>query len=414
MDDGQKRDIVIVGGGMVGATLALQLAASLPESIAITVVEQVDLSSLSDGDYHPSFDARTTALSASTRWVFEQLGLWQALGERLCPVDSVHVSQKGHFGSTLLSKDDMGWQMLGGVVENAWLGRVLLKRLQASQRIELISPATVEAATAQGELHLVGCQTQRLQADLLLIADGAESRLRDSLGIRPRHKHHPHHALIANVSLAKPHHNRAFERFTERGPLALLPLLNDKQLNHRAALIWSLPAADAQALQALPEADFIDALQADFGYRLGRIKCVGQRQCYPLQLLELTTPVQRGVLVMGNAAHALHPVAGQGFNLAVRDVVALSEVLCDALAADTALGDQQVLERYQAAQQGDQARTMLFSDHLPGVFTQDFIPLQLARGVGLTALDITGAARHAFTRFAAGITALNKGVSSGL
>lgn len=414
MANGQQGDIVIAGGGMVGATLALQLAASLPESIGITVVEQVDLGAVPSGDYHPSFDARTTALSASTRWVFEQLGLWQALGERMCPVDSVHVSQKGHFGSTLLSKQDVGWEMLGGVVENAWLGRVLLQHLQACKRLELISPAKVEHANAQGELFLGGARPRTLKADLLLIVDGANSVLRDSLGIRALRKSHPHHALICNVSLARPHHNCAFERFTGRGPLALLPLLDDANASHRAGVIWSLPAADAEELQALPEAEFIEALQADFGYRLGRVKSVGQRQSYPLQLLELTTPVQRGVLVMGNAAHSLHPVAGQGFNLAVRDIVALSKILSEALAAGKALGDQQVLERYHASQATDQARTVMFSDHLPGVFMQDFIPLQLARGVGLVGLDLAGTARRSFTRFAAGITALNKGALHGL
>lgn len=410
-----QRDIVIAGGGMVGVSLALQLAAVLPDAVGITLIEKTALpaNASSRVDYHPSFDARTTALSASSRHIYSALGLWAELAPGLCPIERIHVSHKGRFGSTLLTAGDMGWSELGGVVDNAWLGRVLLSRLRGTPRIEVMSSAQVVSAQTESDGVTLTLETESdpclsIKARLLLIADGADSNLRQLMGFTVRRKASEHHALISNVALAQPHNRCAFERFTRAGPLALLPLLPSAEAEHRAALIWSLPQARATALLDVEADEFINALQADFGYRLGKIKAVGRRLAYPLQLLDVPHQARRGVLVVGNAAHSLHPVAGQGFNLALRDVAVLAQFLAQSLAAGEALGDTAVLLRYQAQQAQDQQRTVAFSDHLPQLFMRDLLPLELGRGAGLASLDLVPSARRAFVRFAAGQAALEE------
>lgn len=401
-------NVVIAGGGMVGISLALHLAASLPRSQSITLIESYPLRG-GNGDYHPSFDARSTALSYSSRLIYEGLGLWQALSAWAEPIRHIHVSSQGRFGSSLMDADDQGWPGLGYVVENAWLGRVLLDALLASSRIQLVSPASAVAAKPRDgrmEISLDTDEPGALSADLLVIADGAQSRLRDGLGIGVNSRRYDQHALVANVAFAAPHAGVAYERFTAAGPLALLPLPPTADAPNRAALVWTLPEARAQELAAAEPAVFLQELQKTFGYRLGRAVQVGERFTYPLSLVEARECVRRHVVVVGNAAHALHPVAGQGFNLALRDIAALSAVLAQAIADGDTAGDPAVLARYAARQRVDQQRTIAASDRLPGLFMNADPVFGLARDLALSGLDLARGAKSAFVRHAAGVAAL--------
>ena len=401
-------NVVIAGGGMVGISLALQLAASLPRSHSITLIESYPLRG-GKADYHPSFDARSTALSYSSRLIYEGLGLWPALSTWAEPIRRIHVSSQGHFGSSLMDADEQGWPGLGYVVENAWLGCVLLDALLASSRIELVSPASAIAAKPRDGRMEVSLDTDEpdvLAADLLVIADGAHSRLRDGLGIGTSTRRYDQHALVANVAFAAPHAGVAYERFTAAGPLALLPLPPTAETSNRAALVWTLPEERAQGLAAAEPTVFLQALQKTFGYRLGRAVQVGERYTYPLSLVEARECVRRHVVVVGNAAHALHPVAGQGFNLALRDVAALSAVLAQALANGETAGDPAVLARYAARQRADQQRTIAASDMLPGLFMSADPVFGLARDLALSGLDMARGAKSTFVRHAAGMAAL--------
>lgn len=406
----EQRDIVIAGGGMVGVSLALQLAQALPSTVAITLVEGFALPAPGAApQYHPSFDARSTALSFSSYEIYRRMGVWQALEQWVCPIDSIHVSNRGHFGSTLMQTADCGWPALGYVVENPWLGQALLGALHRQGRVEVLSPARVTAlapANAGIALDVEGAASAHWQARLLVVADGAGSGLRDSLGVTVREKPYGQSALIANVSFARPHDGRAFERFTDTGPLALLPLLPSRPGEHRSALVWTLPPARAAELAECPEADFLEALQASFGYRLGRFMHSGQRHCYPLALRESREQVRRGVVVMGNAAHTLHPVAGQGFNLALRDVAQLATTLADADPID--YGDLALLQRYHRAQRRDQGRTIGASDRLPELFMRRDPLLGLARDLALSGLDVAAPLKREFVRHAAGVAALGE------
>lgn len=395
---------------MVGISLALELGRLLPATTRITLVEGFTLPppTSSAPDYHPSFDARSTALSYSSQLIYEAMGLWPALQRWLCPIGTIHVSSRGHFGSTLLRAADYGWQALGHVVENPWLGQTLLHALRGQGRVELLNPAKVIAATAVSggfELALEGSAPARLQTALLVVADGADSGLRQRLGVSSSEKPYSQQALICNIATAQPHGGCAFERFTDEGPLALLPLLPVAGSRNRSALVWTLPPERAQLLLTCADDEFLGALQQRFGYRLGRLLQAGARQAYPLSLRHCEEQVRAGVVVMGNAAHALHPVAGQGFNLALRDIAALGQVLAPALAAGQSPGDLAVLQRYRERQRQDQLRTIQFSDRLPALFMHSDPMLALARDLALSGLDWAAPLKRAFVEHAAGLEA---------
>ncbi len=408
-------DIVIAGGGMVGASLALQLSAVLPAQVSICLVEGFPLPQpLAGGrpDYHPSFDARSTALSYSSRLIYEKIQVWDELQQWLCPIDSIHVSSRGRFGSSLLRAADYGWSSLGYVVENAWLGNALVQALYRQDRVEIISPSRVVAAQPQGpgmRLQLEGGKNPDLETALLVVADGVSSGLREQLGVTVHEKPYHQHALVANVAFAQAHRNCAYERFTDRGPVALLPLLASTPGEHRSSLVWTLAPQEAEHLQVCGESEFLEALQERFGYRLGKMLQVGERHCYPLALVQSNEQVRQGVVVMGNAAHALHPVAGQGFNLALRDIAGLAGVLAQGLAEGRPAGDLALLQRYLRRQQADQDRTIQFSDRLPGLFMQTDPVLGLARDLALSGLDILPSLKRQFVHQAAGVTAMAAG-----
>ena len=403
---------------MVGITLALQLAAELPGSISICLVEGFPFPRRSpDGkpDYHPSFDARTTALSYSTRMVYERIQVWDDLQEWLCPIESIHVSSRGNFGSTLMEAGDHDWPALGYVVENAWLGNALIQALFRQGRVEILSPArVVQAEPEQGgmRLQVEGDESTEIQTALLLVADGADSGLCDALGVSVERKSYGQHALIANIATAQPHGGCAFERFTDEGPLALLPVLGVPGAEHRSALVWTLPPELAEHLLTCPEREFLQRLQLRFGYRLGRLQQVSERHAYPLSLVQSAEQVRQGVVVMGNAAHSLHPVAGQGYNLALRDVAELSNVLGEGIASGLAPGDLGLLQRYQRRQLPDQSRTIGFSDKVPALFMQSDPVLGLVRDMALAGLDILSPLKREFVRYAAGVAELGERASA--
>jgi 2-octaprenyl-6-methoxyphenol hydroxylase len=407
-------DIVIAGGGMVGVSLALQLGGILPADTSILLVEGFPFPQAIDGgkpDYHPAFDARSTALSYSSRLIYEKMQVWEDLQQWLCPIESIHVSSRGHFGSTLLHAREYEWPALGYVVENAWLGNALIQALYRQGRVQVRSPARVLGATPAGtgvSLQLDGGSDSSLEAGLLLVADGAGSGLREQLGVAVEEKPYRQHAVIANIATAEPHRGCAYERFTDEGPLALLPLLAAAGGEHRSALVWTLPPDQAQHMQACSGQEFLRNLQDRFGYRLGRLQQVGERHSYPLSLVQSTEQVRQGIVVMGNAAHALHPVAGQGYNLALRDVAELGTVLAQGLAAGLPLGDLGNLQRYQQRQLPDQERTINFSDRVPALFMHNDPVLGLGRDLALAGLDILPPLKREFVRYAAGVAAMGE------
>ncbi len=410
-------DIVIAGGGMVGASLALMLSRQSRQQIRILVVESFPLpESASQPVYRPSFDARSSALSYGSRLILESLGLWPELSRHLAPIESIHVSERGRFASSTMSAETVAWPALGYVVENAWLGNSLLAALSSCSNVDFCCPASAaeiipcpagaDVVIALKEGGADAAVDKKIHCQLVVVADGANSGLRSKLGIASESREYTQTALIGNVTFSKPHGGRAYERFTDQGPMALLPLMDDSSNEsgeNRAALVWTMPSEQAEYLCDCSGQEFLAQLQQRFGNRQGRFLRVGQRLCFPLQLVEACEQVRSSIVVMGNAAHSLHPVAGQGFNLALRDCLRLSTCLLEANARQQALGDLQVLEDYYRQQQFDQQKTVSFSDRVTDLFSNRQLLLSVMRGIGLVGIDILSPAKNTFIKHAAGM-----------
>lgn len=384
--------LAIIGGGLVGASLALALQEGARQrGWRIVLIEPF----APGNSYQPSYDARSSALSYGTRQIYERLGLWPALSARAEPIRQIHVSDRGRFGATRLSAESEGVPALGYVVENAWLGQCLWQALDA-EVVEWRCPAEVTALQALGDgYRLTLNDGSQLDCDLAVLADGGRSGLREQLGIAVKTTPYGQSALIANISTAEAHQGQAFERFTDEGPMALLPLSEN-----RSALVWTRQGSDAQRLAALPDREFLAELQQVFGYRLGALTQVGARHLYPLSLVEASEQVRPHLVVLGNAAHSLHPIAGQGYNLSLRDTLALAEALLDSPATP---GDFSVLQDYLQRQRLDQQLTVGFSDQVTRLFSTAQPLLVAGRNLGLLGLDLLPPAKHWFARQAMGL-----------
>ncbi|QVM91235.1 2-octaprenyl-6-methoxyphenyl hydroxylase [Pseudomonas entomophila] len=385
-------NLAIIGGGLVGASLALTLqAAAKARGWKILLIEP-----FAPGDsFQPSYDARSSALSYGTRQIYEQLGVWQAISHRAEPILQIQVSDRGRFGATRLDASEEGVPALGYVVENAWLGQCLWQAID-SEVVSWRCPAEVKAMQAiAGGYCLQLDDDTSLECDLAVLADGGRSGLREQLGIHVRRTPYDQSALIANITPGEAHGGQAFERFTEQGPMALLPLSEN-----RCALVWTRQGMDARRLAELDERSFLRELQDAFGYRLGALRQVGARHLYPLALVEAEEQVRPHLVVLGNAAHSLHPIAGQGFNLSLRDVQALAEAL---LAGPQQPGDLATLQVYQTRQRLDQAMTIGFSDQVTRLFGSNQPLMAAGRNIGLLGLDLLPPAKSWFARQAMGL-----------
>ncbi|OCH99505.1 2-octaprenyl-6-methoxyphenyl hydroxylase [Legionella jamestowniensis] len=359
-------DILIVGGGLTGATLMLALADK-----GYTVL-LVDASKFSD-KVHAEFDARSLALSPASVRILEMLHLWPLLKNEATAINSIHVSEQRRFGATRLSgKPD---KPLGHVIEMQYINRALQQRLLPEN---ILAPAQLQSFDQQKSMVTVSTPTGELaiQAKLIVAADGTDSALRRLLNISVREKDYGQQAIVANIGLARAHHHCAYERFTPSGPLALLPMTDN-----RASLVWALKPEEAKHLLNLSENEFLKALQQAFGYRLGRLMRVGKRSIFPLRQMVMTKQIAWPVVFVGNAAHTLHPVAGQGFNLGLRDVAALAQcIMQNGL-------NQSMLKHYETMRKHDQQSIINLTDGLINVFTSQLPGLSFMRNAGLVAVD---------------------------
>jgi 2-polyprenyl-6-methoxyphenol 4-hydroxylase len=394
-------DIAIIGGGMVGISLALLLAQQ--KRWKVLVLESQSIHQGEIPQYSPSFDARSTALSWSSRCIFEKLGVWQKIQQHAQSIATIHVSDRGHMGLTRLQAQEAGVEALGYVVENSWLGSVLMQQLGQTD-IELIGDAKIQTIQPKADsMQLTATledQKVEINARLLVVADGADSSSAKLLGIQPQKKDYGHSAIIANLSLETTHQAVAYERFTDQGPMALLPLADYKNAA-RSALVWTQPSHQAEALMAADDSTFINQLQIRFGDRLGRFSQVGERMSYPLTQTLSEEQVRRRLVIAGNAAHSLHPVAGQGFNLSLRDM----ESLVNGLARqplDTDVGALETLLSYQDQRTQDQRNTLLFTNGLSKLFGLSSPAVALGRNSGLLMMDLVPSLRNQFAHFGMG------------
>lgn len=385
-------NLAIIGGGLVGASLALALQAGAKErGWKIVMIEP-----FAPGDsYQPSYDARSSALSFGARQIYERLGLWQDIGRRAEPIRHIQVSDRGRFGATRLSALEEGVPALGYVVENAWLGQCLWRGLDRDV-VTWRVPAEVKRMQPESDgYRLTLDDDTEIECDLAVLADGGRSSLREQLGIGVRERPYNQSALIANITPSEAHLGQAFERFTDEGPMALLPLPEN-----RCALVWTRTGKAIQRLVELDDRAFLSELQNTFGYRLGTLRQVGVRHVYPLNLIEADEQVRSHLVVLGNAAHSLHPIAGQGFNLSLRDTQALADAL---LSSDKQPGDLATLLAYRERQRLDQQLTVGFSDKVTRLFGSTQPLVATGRNLGLLGLDLLPGAKRWFARQAMGL-----------
>jgi len=392
----EEFDVVIVGGGMVGASLACALTQTPLRTALIDTVS-------ADATSHPSFDERTVALTYSSRLIFEGLGIWNAVSpQHAYPILRIHVSDRGHSGITRLDHSLAGTEALGYVVSNRALGRALYECVEAHSECHNLSPARATAIDVGGDharLTVESDATSRsIGAKLVVIADGGRSPLTGDLGFNKSLTAYSHVALVSRVHTDRAHDGTAYERFTVTGPLALLPI-DTKQF----ALVWTLNEEDAQRLCTTPEVEFIAELQNTFGDRAGTFSNPATRHQYPLAFSNLADPAQHRVVVIGNAAHSVHPVAGQGFNLGLRDVAALADTLHEAQRRGSDIGSMPVLDGYCRWRRRDTYAVGVFTDGLINVFGSRYRPLVALRNLGLTGIELMPPLKRALLRRTMGL-----------
>ncbi|WP_284116341.1 2-octaprenyl-6-methoxyphenyl hydroxylase [Acinetobacter pittii] len=401
-----QQQVIIVGGGMVGLSLSLMLAKA---NITVKLLEAVKYPNYDDQNvapYHSSFDARNTALSRRSVQIYQKLGLWDALQQHATPILQVHITEQGSFGKARLIAEQEKVESFGQVIENAWLGRVLLTQVRQQPLIELIDGVQVTALTQDAEqVHIEakrGDEVLKLESKLLIAADGRDSFCRQAIGVGVDVHDYDQVAIVTTVQTSKPHEQVGFERFSALGPLALLPLPGE----YRRSVVWPVKkGTESEWLGEENDQHFLDALQKTYGDRAGKFEKTGRRFSYPLsQVLAHKQAVGR-VILMGNAAHTIHPVAGQGFNLCLRDADVLVRYLVNQLTASDDIGNPDNLLAYEQARLSDQQRVIKFCDTVVRGFSNQNPLLKLIRNTGLIAFDVIPGVKPLVANYAMGLKA---------
>jgi 2-octaprenyl-6-methoxyphenol hydroxylase len=426
-------DVAIIGGGMVGASLAVALAGT---GVSTMLVEGTAPGSKTQ----PSFDDRTTALGNASRRIFEGLGVWQRLAPEAAAICTIHVSDAGHFGVARLNAAEQGIDALGYVVPNRVIGAALWERLQGAKDVLLRVPARPERVEISDHGVTFALADESVTARLVVAADGAHSVVRAAASIEADVADYEQIAIVANVAADRPHDGTAYERFTQSGPLAVLPLHDGSY-----GVIWTCTPTRAAEVLSLDNNSYLRELQERFGWRAGRFVRAGVRASYPLKLTRAATTVATRTVLIGNAAQALHPVAGQGFNLGLRDAAMLAEVIVDARAgvgwataagvgsaaaderstatgagraaaadAGADVGSPELLRQFAAWREGDRNGVVRFTDGLVKMFASTRPGAGVLRNLGLLLFDLSPPAKSALARVSAGFAGPTPRLARGL
>jgi len=387
--------IAIVGGGLVGASLALALGSLNLRTVVIEAVAR-------SAPEQPSFDERTTALANGSVRMFQTLGVWSGMDREATPIRKLHVSERGRFGVARIDAAEQGLPAIGYVVPNWAIGRSIVAALDAAPTVEVLAPARVvgtELLADRRQLEIETAEgTRILTAQLVVAADGARSLLREQGGVGAEHWDYEQTAVVTTATTQRFHDHVAYERFTPDGPIAVLPLRDG-----RCGIVWTRPPEDAARVLALDDAGFIRELQDAFGMRLGRFVQVGRRHGYELALTRAERYSAPRLAIVGNAAQGLHPIAGQGFNLGLRDAASLAEVIATVPEGPvTDVGDEPVLRAYAQWRDEDRRRIVAFTDGLVRVFGSPLGLVRGLRGLGLLAFDALPPAKDALARLSVG------------
>lgn len=389
-------DVIIVGAGLTGGCLAIALAAT---DLRVAIIEN---NSRADRYAAPTGD-RALAIANGTVIQLASLGIWQAIQHHATLIEHIHVSDQGHFGKTRLSAAREGVPALGYVITARSIEDHIAQLIEASANIKQYCPARIMGISSSTHAANVSIKHENtscvMSAQLVVGADGGQSSVRKLLDINQQITNYGQSALITTVKTSKSHANTAYERFTASGPLALLPTTNGQ-----SSVVWTRTNEQAAALMSGSEADFTQQLQNCFGYRLGELTLTAKRHAFPLSLIRAEQMYSGRAVIIGNAMHQLHPVAGQGFNLGLRDVITLAEHLTKQHQAALDIGASDFLQSYTQKRRQDHNRVIGFTDSLVKLFSNHSSALAIARNTGLTVLDRIPSAKHYLSRQAMGMS----------
>jgi 2-octaprenyl-6-methoxyphenol hydroxylase len=397
-------DVLIAGGGWVGLSLALML----PSQWRIAIVEATDLKQVTH-----KIDDRTLVLSQGTQRILNTLQLWPLLQNSVTPIQQVHVSSSGHFAACRLIAEEFGFAALGYTLPAASLTQALHSAVQQRHNITWYSPAQVSQLTVSGDHAVItlqlGEKQQIVNASLVAVADGAQSKIRQMLEISVKTHHYEQIALVANVELARTHQNRSLERFLSSGPLAMLP-----RSENTSALVWCMPEQQANQMQQWDDSTFLQALQQAVGYRLGRLTRITPRSTFPVHCVVAQQLVKPRIVLIGSAACHLHPIAAQSLNLAFRDVAILAELLTKAGQQGQSPGDWQQLKAYEKGRAAEHTRVTGVTNGAVELFSQQRAVLQAMGALSLLALDTVPFAKQQLVRQAVGFGSQPSKLMSGI
>ena len=393
----EKARIVIVGGGLAGLLLGYVVAADCRESVSVTLIERA-LPETPEA----SLDTRATAISRESKALLESWELWQEVSAGAQPIEDIHVSRSARFGSATLRDPLQDLEPMGWVIENSVLQQTLISS-GAVQGVTLLEGAEVVEFSATGDRPVLTLDTgDALAADLVVIADGAHSSLRSALGIGAVHHSPSQFAIAVNCETEAGANGVAYERFTPEGPLALLPIPNTSSTRARYNVIWCAHKERQMELLALSDDDFIEALQAEFGWRAGKIERVGRRTGWPLGRVAARELVRSRCVLLGNSAHTLHPVAGQGFNLSLRDVERLATLISSEVESPTPFDSVERLSVFADMSRGDHEQTIGATSLLAEMLDSPSMLIDSVASVALSALDLSNGVKRGVAQFGMG------------
>ncbi len=400
-------DLAIAGAGLNGSLLAL---AAGEAGLSTALIDRVPLATLAE----PGFDGRTTAVAFTSQRLFAALGVWDEIAGEAEPIRDIRISDAGHDGraSPLFlhfdhreaAEDPEAAAPMGWIVENRFIRAALLRRLAACPKVELVSPEeVVETERDAAHASLVLKSGRRLAARLIASAEGRLGSMREEAGIGARSWSYEQIAIVLVAHHAEPHRGVAQEKFLPGGPFAILPMTDGPGGEHRSSIVWTERSDLARRLLDLDEPRFQAEFARRFGDHLGPVVATGPRWSYPLRLVHAERYIDTRLVLVGDAAHGIHPIAGQGYNLGVRDIAALVEVMVDAKRLGLDVGGADTLERYAQWRRADNLTMVAATDLLNRLFSNDIAPLRLARDMGLAAVNRVPGLRKFFVRHAMGL-----------
>jgi 2-octaprenyl-6-methoxyphenol hydroxylase len=393
-----KTDVLIVGSGMVGSCLAIALSSV---GFKVILVDQVDPLVQTGNE----FDGRASAIAATPQKMLEEIGIWRHLKNNFMPIKDIRVADSGSSLFLHYSHEDVLCEALGFMVENRHFRQACMAKISIDNNTTFIAPCKIQhLSRAAGGVHAVLTNGSHVEAGLVVGADGRGSKIRQIAGIKFTTWAYPQTAIVLTVDHAISHNNVAHEHFLPAGPFAILPLRGEQGTTNRSSIVWTEKSELAKIILKLPPVDFTNEFKRRFGEYLGDSTFIGPRGAYPLSLQFVETRISERLALIGDAAYGIHPIAGQGLNLGLRDVAALAEVLTDAKRLGLDIGSDTLLEKYQKWRRFDSAVMLATTDSLNRLFSNDIRPIKVARDLGLAAINKLDPVKKIFMQHAMGST----------